>query len=397
MAAGFDWCLDGVDDVLAGCEAWQVLNVLGKGFARNGQAVTVQNALLEQILDDGRRAPNLLHILHHVLAAGLEVSNEGHTVADFLEVVELELDANGAGNGNQMEHGIRRATQSHCDSDCILKGLACHDVLGGDVVLKQILDRLPSTDAFVELCRVFGRDGRTVWQGHAEGFNGSSHGVGRVHASASAGAWACVTNNVVSLVFVDTAGNKLTKGLEGTDNVEGLLVLAAASTDGTTVDHQGRTVHAAHGDQAARHVLVAARDGDVCIVPLRTHHRLDRVGNDLAGLQGVTHARSAHGDTVTDTNGVEPVAHKPGLGHTLLDLEGQLVQMHVARVALIPDGRDADLGLLHVLQLEAGGIKHGLGRTLGLGLRDGGAVAVHLAVLCGIHPGPCHRNGCRSL
>lgn len=39
--------------------------------------------------------------------------------------------------------------------------------------------------------------------------------------------------------------------------------------------------------------------------------------------------------------------------------------MHVARVALVPDGTDAYLGFGHVLFREAGGVEHGLGGSLG--------------------------------
>lgn len=45
----------------------------------------------------------------------------------------------------------------------------------------------------------------------------------------------------------------------------------------TAVDHEGGAVEAGHGDDGARHVLVAAGQADVGVVPLRAHHRLNRV------------------------------------------------------------------------------------------------------------------------
>lgn len=47
-------------------------------------AGTVDEALLEEVLHDGGRAPDLLHVLHHVLAARLEVGDERHAVAALL-------------------------------------------------------------------------------------------------------------------------------------------------------------------------------------------------------------------------------------------------------------------------------------------------------------------------
>jgi hypothetical protein len=54
--------------------------------------------------------------------------------------------------------------------------------------------------------------------------------------------------------------------------------------------------------------------------------------------------------------------------------------VHVARVSLVPDGRDTDLSLVHVILREAGGVEHGLGGTLGLGLGDVGGDLVELII-----------------
>ena len=49
-------------------------------------------SLLVQVLEHRGRASDLVDVLHDVLARGLEVGNEGHAVADALEVLEVELD-----------------------------------------------------------------------------------------------------------------------------------------------------------------------------------------------------------------------------------------------------------------------------------------------------------------
>ena len=67
-----------------------------------------------------------------------------------------------------------------------------------------------------------------------------------------------------------------------------------------------------------------------------------------------------HGDTVGHADGVKPVAdHVLGLD-ALLDLRGEVHEVHVAGVTLPPNRGDADLGLVHVLGLEAGGVEHRL-------------------------------------
>lgn len=57
----------------------------------------------------------------------------------------------------------------------------------------------------------------------------------------------------------------------------------------TLSHHDGGAVDPSHGDEAPRHVLVAARDGDVGVVPLPPHDRLDRVGDDVARLEREGH------------------------------------------------------------------------------------------------------------
>lgn len=52
--------------------------------------------------------------------------------------------------------------------------------------------------------------------------------------------------------------------------------------------------------------------------------------------------------------------------------------MHVARVALVPNRRNPDLGFAQILVREPHAVEDGLGSTLGLGLCDAGAVLVQL-------------------
>ena len=57
-------------------------------------------------------------------------------------------------------------------------------------------------------------------------------------------------------------------------------------------------------------------------------------------------------------------------------LRGEVAEVHVAGVAVVPHGGDADLRLLHVVVGQARAVEHGLDGALGLGLRDVGGVFV---------------------
>jgi hypothetical protein len=91
--------------------------------------------------------------------------------------------------------------------------------------------------------------------------------------------------------------------------------------------------------QIGTHILVAARDGDVCVIVLRAHDGLDAVSDEVSGLQAVAHAPHAHGDDVADPNGVEAEGHHVGLMDGLGEAE------LVRGIALVPHRRDADLRL----------------------------------------------------
>ena len=52
----------------------------------------MQEARVEQLLEDRRHATNLVEIGHHVLATRLEVGNVWRHLGNSIEIVELELD-----------------------------------------------------------------------------------------------------------------------------------------------------------------------------------------------------------------------------------------------------------------------------------------------------------------
>ena len=45
-----------------------------------------------------------MNVLHHVLAGGLEVGDEGNAVGDGLPVIEGEGDTDGVRHGDEVEH-----------------------------------------------------------------------------------------------------------------------------------------------------------------------------------------------------------------------------------------------------------------------------------------------------
>lgn len=51
-------------------------------------------------------APELVHIFHDIFAARFDVCEEGRAVGHALEVVDVQLDADGVGHGDEVEDGV---------------------------------------------------------------------------------------------------------------------------------------------------------------------------------------------------------------------------------------------------------------------------------------------------
>ena len=268
-----------------------------------------------------------------------------------------------------MQYCISRSSQRHDNDHGILECLTGHDVTWLDIFLQQITDRLARLQALFQLAGIDSRNRGTVRQAHTQRLDCRGHGVGRIHAAAGTGAGTGMLDNHFTIMIVDLAGDVFTITLKCRDDIQG-RVFPVSRLNGTAIDHQRWPVDASHGDQHTRHILVTARNGNIGVIPLGIHYRFNRVRNDVARLQRITHAVGTHGDAVTDTNGIETHANQAGGLDPLLDLRGQVVEVHIAGVALPPDAGDADLGLLHVFGRQPGAIQHGLGRALGAGLSD---------------------------
>mmetsp|Transcript_35695 Transcript_35695/g.84727 ORF Transcript_35695/g.84727 Transcript_35695/m.84727 type:complete len:349 (-) Transcript_35695:48-1094(-) len=279
-----------------------------------------------------------------------------------------------------MEHRVGGAARGHDHDHGVLEGRARHDVPGLEVHFEQLVHGFAGCEALVGLlCRVRG-GAAGVGKRHAQRLDSGGHGVGCVHAAARARARAGLLDDDLPLLLSDLAVLVLAVGLERRDNVEdgAVNLRRRPRTDRTAVHHDGGAVEAGHGHHSAWHVLVAAGERDVAIIPLSAHDGLDGVGDDVTRLKRVGHAVCAHGDAVGHSDGVEAVPDHARFRDALLHLASEVKQMHVARVALIPHARNTDLRLVEILGLEAGSVEHRLGRALALVLRELLAVLVHL-------------------
>ena len=305
--------------------------------------------MLEEQLQHCRRAADVVEVFHHVTAARLEVGEERGPVGDRLKIIDRQRHVDRTRHRQQMKDGIGRTAQCHDHGDGVLEGRPGHDVGRFGVGLEQVANGRSCPQAFVHLGRVVGRDRRTVWQAHSQRLDSGGHRIGGVHATARTRPRAGMLDDIDPFLFGDPAGNELAVRLESRNDVQGLARTSGSCPDGAPVDHQRRPVDPAHRHQRPGHVLVAAGNGDIGVVPLSSHDRLDRVCNQISRLQRIAHPLGTHRDAVGNADGIEPHPNHPGPDYAFLDLCGELIEVHVAGIALVPHAGDADLSLLQVL------------------------------------------------
>jgi hypothetical protein len=66
-------------------------------------------------------------------------------------------------------------------------------------------------------------------------------------------------------------------------------------------------------------------------------------------LQRIAHALGSHGDAVTDPDGIKAQAHQARGVNAFFDPGSQMIQVHVAGIALKPYAADPHLGLAHIV------------------------------------------------
>ena len=79
---------------------------------------------LADLADHHRQAARVVEVLHQVLARRHQVDEAGHVAAEPVPVVERQLDADAAGDREQVHDGVGRAADRAVDHDRVLERLA---------------------------------------------------------------------------------------------------------------------------------------------------------------------------------------------------------------------------------------------------------------------------------
>lgn len=74
---------------------------------------TEEGSDLKQNIGLTGNATNLVHVFHDIFTAWFEVSQEGGSVCDCLESIDIQINAHGVRNCNKMEDSVGGTTKNH--------------------------------------------------------------------------------------------------------------------------------------------------------------------------------------------------------------------------------------------------------------------------------------------
>ena len=112
-ALGVDRRVQRMDDDTVGTRRIEGGEVLGHRLAGDGERVAVDQPGLEQVTQHDRHSADPIELAHVELAARLHVGDVRHLGGDAVEVVERQRDLGLVGDGEEVEHGVRRSADAH--------------------------------------------------------------------------------------------------------------------------------------------------------------------------------------------------------------------------------------------------------------------------------------------
>ncbi len=275
-----DRVLDRDDDILTrGFD--RVGSFLGEGATAGGFEIASEQAARDHALGDERGATGGIEIGGGVLAARHHVADERGALRDDIEIVDRQRDVALLRQGEEVEHGIGRATAGGDTGDRVFEGVAGEDIARADAGFEQIHDELTGAATDLHLAGIDdvalgalasfllfigdGRGGGAAERRETDEFHRHGHGVGGVLTTARAVGRAGVILDELQFFVADLAGlaraDRLIDGADGR-----FLHLAVdfdfAGEDGAAIDKEAGDVEAGETDGETGQGFVAGAETD---------------------------------------------------------------------------------------------------------------------------------------
>ena len=223
---------------------------------------------LHQFAHHRGHAAGAMEFLAEIEAGRLHVDQQRNVVAEFLPVVDRELDADMAGERVDVDRRVGRAADRRIDDDAVLECLSGQDVGRFQIFPDHADDALAGFVGDLAALAIGRGDRGAAGQRHAERFGQRIHRRGRAHGVAVADRRRGRGHDVHELLVVDLAGGKLLARLPDHGSGAGALAIEPAVQHRAARQHDGRHVDGRRRHQAGRRGFVAARG---------QHHAVERI------------------------------------------------------------------------------------------------------------------------
>ena len=313
------------------------LAVFAHGLAVDGQRVLVDALVLDQLAHHGGHAAGAVIFLAEIEARRLHVHQQWHVMAEFLPVLDREIDADMAGGGVDVDRGVGRSADGGIDHDAVLERLAGEEV-GRLEVFPDHLHR--ALAGFIgNLAALTIRRGycSAPGQREAERFRQRIHRGRRAHGVAMADRRRGGRDDLHELFVVDLARGHFLARFPDHGAGPGALAIVPSVEHRPAGQHDGGNVHGGRRHHAGGGGLVAAGG---------QHHAVQRIAEqdfDQAEIGKVAIQRSSRALAgLLDRMGRELHGDAARFANAFTNALRQFDMMAVAGGEVVAGLRDAD-------------------------------------------------------
>ena len=122
------WIFKRHNDLLTWCQISKFCQILCQSLTCTSNAVTMQEAVRQEIFHHSRHSTNLIKVLEDILTGRFQVSQMWHLLLNDIEVIKRQFNICRVSHSQQVQGSICRTTQSHGHCDCIFKGFTCQNI-----------------------------------------------------------------------------------------------------------------------------------------------------------------------------------------------------------------------------------------------------------------------------
>ena len=267
-------------------------------------------------------------------------------------------------NRQQVQHRVGGTAHRHRHSDRVLECFARQNLARQYLFPDRIHQHFGGFRRALGFFQILRCHRGRIHQAQTHRLDDRGHRVRGIHAAARSRAGAGVALYLHQLFLVDLVCRVLPHRFECADDGQ-VATFVVTGLDGAAIDEYGRDVQTRHGDHRARHILVAAADGEHTVHALAVAYRLDRIGDHLARHQRIFHAFGAHRDAVRNRDRAEQLRHRAGLFQGSFSAQRQCPDAHVAGCDGAVGIRNTDDGLIEIPVAKAHRAQQGtVGRAL---------------------------------